>query len=66
MGATSGACREARGSLVHSARINGHDPNAYLKDVRKRLPTQPANRVKELLPHHQDVTPGCLRGKPSA
>ena len=39
-------------SLVHSARLNGHDPYAYLKDVLERLPTQPASRVLELLPHH--------------
>ena len=32
-------------SLVHSARLNGHDPYAYLKDVLERLPTQPASRV---------------------
>jgi transposase len=38
-------------SLVHSARINGHDPYAYLKDVLERLPTHPASRVDELLPH---------------
>jgi hypothetical protein len=38
-------------SLVHSARLKGHDPYAYLKDVLERLPTQPASRVQELLPH---------------
>jgi transposase len=38
-------------SLVHSARINGHDPYAYLRDVLERLPTQPASRIDELLPH---------------
>jgi transposase len=38
-------------SLVHSARINGHDP-AYLKDVMQRLPRQAASRIGELLPHH--------------
>ena len=38
-------------SLVHSARLNGNDPYAYLKDVLERLPTQPASRVDELLPH---------------
>ena len=38
-------------SLVHSARLNGHDPYAYLKDILERLPTQPASRVQELLPH---------------
>jgi transposase len=43
-------------SLVHSARLNGHDPYAYLKDVLERLPTQPASRVDELLPHHWQPT----------
>lgn len=38
-------------SLVHSTRLNGHDPHAYLKDVMERLPTQPASRIGELLPH---------------
>ena len=38
-------------SLLHSARINGHEPYAYLKDVLQRLPTQPASRIDELLPH---------------
>jgi transposase len=38
-------------SLIHSARPNGHDVYAYLKDVLERLPTQPASRITELLPH---------------
>jgi transposase len=38
-------------SLVHSARLNGHEPHAYIRDVLERLPTQPASRVGELLPH---------------
>ena len=38
-------------SLLHSARINGHDPFAYLKEILARLPTQPAGRIGELLPH---------------
>ena len=38
-------------SLVQSARMNGHDPYAYLKDVLTRLPTHKASRVEELLPH---------------
>ena len=38
-------------SLVHSARLNCHDPYAYLRDVLDRLPTQPASRIAELLPH---------------
>ena len=39
-------------SLVHSARLNGHDPYAYLRDALERLPTQPASWIAELLPHH--------------
>jgi transposase len=39
-------------SLVQSAKFNGHDPFAYLKDVLTRLPTQKANRIEELLPHY--------------
>jgi len=31
--------------------MNRHDPFAYLKDVFMRLPTQPASRIDELLPH---------------
>jgi len=38
-------------SLIQSARLNGHDPYRYLKDVMERLPTQRASRIDELLPH---------------
>jgi len=38
-------------SLIQSARLNGHDPYAYLKDVLTRLPTQRANEIDQLLPH---------------
>jgi transposase len=38
-------------NLVHSAKLDGHDPYAYLSDVLERLPTHPASRVDELLPH---------------
>jgi len=38
-------------SLVVSAKLNGHDPWAYLKDVLTRLPTHPNGRIDELLPH---------------
>lgn len=39
-------------SLIQSARMNGHDPYAYLNDVLTRLPTHMASRIDELLPHH--------------
>jgi len=39
-------------SLIQSAKLNGHDPYAYLKDVLARLPTQKNSRIEELLPHN--------------
>jgi transposase len=38
-------------SLVQSARLNGHEPWAYLKDVLERLLEYPNHRIGELLPH---------------
>ena len=38
-------------SLVQSAKLNGHDPWAYLRNVLQRLPTQLNSRIDELLPH---------------
>jgi len=38
-------------SLLQSAKLNGHDPWAYLKDVLGRMPTQLNSRLDELLPH---------------
>jgi len=38
--------------LIQSAKLNGHDPYAYLKDVFTRLPTQRASEIAELLPHN--------------
>ncbi len=38
-------------SLIQSARLNGHDPYAYLKDVLQRLPTHKNHLIAELLPH---------------
>jgi hypothetical protein len=38
-------------SLVQSAKLNGHDPWAYLKDVLERLLAHPNRRIDELLPH---------------
>jgi len=43
-------------SLIQSAKLNGLDPYAYIRDVFERLPTQPASRITELLPHHWQPT----------
>ena len=38
-------------SLIESAKLNGHDAWAYLKDILTKLPTWPNSRLAELLPH---------------
>ena len=38
-------------SLVQSAKLHGHDPWVYLKDVLERLLAHPNHRIDELLPH---------------
>jgi transposase len=38
-------------TLIESAKLNGHDAWAYLKDVLTKLPTWPNSRLQELLPH---------------
>ena len=45
-------------SLVQSAKMNGHDPYAYIKDVLTRLPTQKASQIEELLPHRLQAPHG--------
>ena len=41
----SGKRAAANMGMIQSARLNGHDPYAYLKDVLTRLPTQRANEI---------------------
>lgn len=38
-------------SLVQSAKLNGREPWAYLRDVLARIHAHPSNRIDELLPH---------------
>jgi len=44
-------------SLVHSARLHGHDPYAWLRDALDRLPTHLNSRIKELLAHRWQPAP---------
>jgi transposase len=43
-------------SLIQSAKLNGHDPYAYIKDVLTRLPTQKNSQIGELLPQRWQPT----------
>ena len=43
-------------SLIESAKLMGHDPWAYLKDVLQRIPTTLQRDLQTLLPHHWQPT----------
>ncbi|WP_436128996.1 transposase domain-containing protein [Acidovorax sp. LjRoot117] len=52
-------------SIIQSAKLNGMEPWAYLKDVLIKLPTQPALRIAELLRHRRGIPHGELQtGQP--
>ena len=43
-------------TLLYSAKLNGHDLCAYLKDVLTWLPTSKNSQIAELLPDCQALT----------
>jgi transposase len=50
-GSDAGGIRAAAfHTLIQSARMNGRDPEAYLRDVLARIADHPINRIGELLP----------------
>jgi transposase len=52
---TGGERAAAIASLVATARLNGRDPEAYLRDVLARIANHPVARVAELLPWNLSV-----------
>ena len=50
-------------SLIESAKLNGHDPWAYLKDVFERLPSLKNRDLAQLLPHNW--RPACAIVEPA-
>ena len=44
-------------SLLGSAKLNGHNPEAFLREVLVRIADHPINRISELLPWHLQATP---------
>ena len=58
MGSDAGGERAAAFySLVETAKLNGLDPEAYLREVFTRIADHPINRIDELLPWNIGLAP---------
>lgn len=64
MGSDAGGERAAAFySLVETAKLNGLDPEAYLREVFTRIADHPINRIDELLPWNIGLQPVARRDR---
>ena len=48
-------------TLIRTAKLNGIEPEAWLRDVLGRVSDHPINRVDELLPWHWAPRAGTVK-----